>query len=87
MQHWDDQDIPDLLDWMGEHLQAGIATISSFERYKKELLGGQLTWAPMHESGEQLEGLGDERRPAAAGSGTQQRWRALSWGVAGRCAA
>ncbi|EFN53238.1 hypothetical protein CHLNCDRAFT_32265 [Chlorella variabilis] len=50
LQHWDDQDIPDLLDWMGEHLQAGIATISSFERYKKELLGGQLTWAPMHES-------------------------------------
>lgn len=33
-------------------LQEGIATLSSFERYKKELLGGQLTWAPMHESGE-----------------------------------
>lgn len=31
--------------------QEGIATLSSFERYKKELLAGQLTWAPMHESG------------------------------------
>lgn len=50
LQHWDDQDIPELLEWMGEHLQEGIATLSSFERYKKELLGGQLSWAPMHES-------------------------------------
>ncbi|PSC76439.1 V-type proton ATPase subunit H-like [Micractinium conductrix] len=50
LQHWDDSDIPDLLSWMEDHLQEGIATLSSFERYKKELLGGQLTWAPMHES-------------------------------------
>ncbi len=32
-------------------VQEGIATLSSFERYKKELLSGQLTWAPMHDSG------------------------------------
>lgn len=32
-------------------LQEGIATLSSFERYKSELLAGQLSWAPMHESG------------------------------------
>lgn len=100
LQHWDDQDIPDLIAWMEEHLQVGglfqtaepvpwllqlpalgsrpsgsdpapckllfllkppccaccgvqegIATLSSFERYKKELLSGQLTWAPMHDSG------------------------------------
>lgn len=51
VQHWDDSDIPELLGWMEEHLQEGIATLSSFERYKKELLAGQLTWAPMHESG------------------------------------
>lgn len=50
LQHWDDQDIPDLIAWMEEHLQEGIATLSSFERYKKELLSGQLTWAPMHDS-------------------------------------
>jgi V-type H+-transporting ATPase subunit H len=50
-QHWDDSDIADLLGWMEEHLQEGIATLSSFERYRKELLTGQLTWAPMHESG------------------------------------
>lgn len=52
LQNWDDQDIPELLEWMEEHLQEGIATLSSFERYKKELLAGQLTWAPMHESDE-----------------------------------
>ena len=51
LQRWDDADIPDLLAWMEEHLQAGIATLSSFERYRGELLSGSLTWAPMHESG------------------------------------
>jgi hypothetical protein len=36
---------------MEGHLAEGIATLSSFDRYKQELLSGQLSWAPMHESG------------------------------------
>lgn len=63
-QNWDDQDIPELLEWMEEHLQEGIATLSSFERYKKELLAGQLTWAPMHESG--ARGIGTARAEGGA---------------------
>lgn len=61
-QNWDDQDIPDLLGWMEDHLLEGIATLSSFDRYKKELLSGQLSWAPMHESG----GWGLHRTAAAS---------------------
>eukprot|EP00887_Chlorella_sp_A99_P006497 scaffold3.g6497.t1 len=49
LQNWDDADIPELLEWTSEHLAAGIAALSSFERYRKEVLSGQLTWAPLHD--------------------------------------
>lgn len=49
MQHWDDDDIPTLLEWMDDQLAEGILRLSSFERYKKELLAGTLNWSPLHE--------------------------------------
>jgi V-type H+-transporting ATPase subunit H len=50
MQTWDDEDIPPLLEWMTDHLEHGILSMSSFERYKGELQSGRLTWGPMHDS-------------------------------------
>ena len=47
--------------------QEGIATLSSFGRYREELLAGQLAWAPMHESGG-LGGGGGLEVSGAAGS-------------------
>ncbi len=49
MQHWDDEDIPLLLEWVDEQLAEGILSLSSFERYKKELLAGSLNWSPLHD--------------------------------------
>lgn len=49
LQNWDDADIPDQLEWTAEHLAAGIASLSSFDRYKREVLSGSLTRAPLHE--------------------------------------
>ena len=31
-------------------LQASMATMSSFDVYKKELMGGKLEWSPSHKS-------------------------------------
>jgi V-type H+-transporting ATPase subunit H len=50
MQTWDDEDIPPLLEWMTDHLEHGILSMSSFERYKGELQSGRLTWGPTHDS-------------------------------------
>ena len=50
MQTWDDEDIPPLLEWMTGHLEHGILSMSSFERYKGELQSGRLTWGPTHDS-------------------------------------
>ena len=48
-QNWDDEDIPLLLEWVDEQLAEGILQLSSFERYKKELLAGTLNWSPLHD--------------------------------------
>lgn len=50
MQTWDDEDIPPLLEWMTDHLEHGILSMSSFERYKGELQSGRLTMGPTHDS-------------------------------------
>lgn len=50
LQTWDDEDVPPLLEWMADHLEEGIFSLSSFERYKGELQTGKLHWGPIHES-------------------------------------
>ncbi|GAB4821778.1 hypothetical protein N2152v2_008824 [Parachlorella kessleri] len=49
LQNWDDEDIPLLLEWVDEQLAEGILQLSSFERYKKELLAGTFNWSPLHD--------------------------------------
>ena len=48
-QTWDDEDIPNLLEWMTDHLEQGVASMTSFERYKKELTKGSLIRSPLHD--------------------------------------
>lgn len=50
LQSWGDEDIPDLLSALDEQLAADIVVLSSWEKYKKEVLGGSLDWSPMHTS-------------------------------------
>lgn len=50
LQKWGDEDIVDALDVMDEKLKEGIQILSSFEKYKKEVLSGSLDWSPMHTS-------------------------------------
>ena len=50
MQSWEDEDIPVLLEELGEALAANIRLLSSWDKYKKEVLSGSLDWTPMHTS-------------------------------------
>lgn len=50
LQSWGDEDIVEILDYMDERLKEGIQVLSSFEKYKKEVLSGSLDWTPMHTS-------------------------------------
>jgi len=50
LQSWGDEDMPDLLIWLDEELCDHIQTLSSFEKYRKEVLSGTLEWSPMHTS-------------------------------------
>lgn len=50
LQTWGDEDMSELLTYMDEKLREGIKTLSSFEKYRKEVMGGQLDWSPMHTS-------------------------------------
>ena len=45
-----DEDIPEDVEYMYNTLQASMATMSSFDVYKKELMGGKLEWSPSHKS-------------------------------------
>lgn len=51
-QHWEDPDIPELLEWLDGRLQRGILAMSSLERYRKEIMQGTLVPGPMHDSEE-----------------------------------
>ena len=42
--------MPALLDWLEDKLAENIQLLSSFEKYKREVLGGSLDWSPMHTS-------------------------------------
>lgn len=47
-QTWSDEDIPDLLESLDESLNSSVAAMSSFEKYRAEVLQGNLDWTPMH---------------------------------------
>ena len=49
-QTWEDPDIPELLEWLQERIDAGVLAMSSLERYRKEIMQGVLVPGPMHES-------------------------------------
>ncbi|PNH07217.1 V-type proton ATPase subunit H [Tetrabaena socialis] len=50
MQSWGDEDVVEMLGFVDEKLKEGIIFLSNFEKYKKEIMGGQLDWSPMHTS-------------------------------------
>ncbi len=49
-QSWGDEDIVETLGFVDERLKEGIVVLSNFEKYKKEVMSGQLEWSPMHTS-------------------------------------
>jgi V-type H+-transporting ATPase subunit H len=49
-QTWEDPDIPELLQWLQDRIDAGVLAMSSLERYRKEIMQGVLVPGPMHES-------------------------------------
>ena len=48
LQNWEDEDMKGLLDVLAEQLAENIQLLSSFDKYKREVLGGNLDWGPMH---------------------------------------
>jgi len=49
-QSWEDEDMPALLEDLGGALADNIRLLSSWDKYKKEVLSGSLDWTPMHTS-------------------------------------
>lgn len=47
-QTWSDEDIPELLETLDESINTSVAAMSSFEKYRTEVLSGSLDWTPMH---------------------------------------
>ncbi|BDA44912.1 V-type proton ATPase subunit H [Coccomyxa sp. Obi] len=50
VQNWEDEDVTAALEALKEALAANIKLLSSWEKYKKEVLSGSLDWSPMHTS-------------------------------------
>uniref|UniRef100_A0A7S3RAK0 V-type proton ATPase subunit H n=1 Tax=Dunaliella tertiolecta TaxID=3047 RepID=A0A7S3RAK0_DUNTE len=50
LQSWGDEDVPELLTTMEDKLRHGIQMMSSFDKYRKELMSGHLDWGPSHTS-------------------------------------
>ncbi|KAG2495580.1 hypothetical protein HYH03_006180 [Edaphochlamys debaryana] len=50
LQSWGDEDVVEMLTYVDEKLKQGILIVSNFEKYKKEVMSGQLDWSPMHTS-------------------------------------
>ncbi|EFJ36565.1 hypothetical protein SELMODRAFT_141399 [Selaginella moellendorffii] len=48
MQAWSDEDLTEALNFMEETLKKNLKLLSSFEKYKQEVLSGNLDWTPMH---------------------------------------
>lgn len=47
-QAWSDEDLLEALNVLEEGLKDKIKTLSSFDKYKQEVLLGQLDWSPVH---------------------------------------
>ncbi|OWM75743.1 hypothetical protein CDL15_Pgr021908 [Punica granatum] len=47
-QAWSDEDLLDALSQLEEGLRDNIKRLSSFDKYKQEVLRGHLDWSPMH---------------------------------------
>uniref|UniRef100_A0A164STY2 V-type proton ATPase subunit H n=1 Tax=Daucus carota subsp. sativus TaxID=79200 RepID=A0A164STY2_DAUCS len=47
-QAWSDEDLLEALNQLDEGLKDKIKKLSSFDKYKQEVLLGQLDWSPMH---------------------------------------
>lgn len=50
LQSWSDEDIPALLEEIAAMLREQAVHLSSWDKYKKEVLSGKLDWTPMHTS-------------------------------------
>lgn len=50
LQNWEDEDVGITLEWLKEKLAEDIKLLSSWDKYKKEVLSGSLEWSPMHTS-------------------------------------
>eukprot|EP00210_Caulerpa_lentillifera_P007158 g6848.t1 len=48
LQSWEDEDIVSTLEWLNEKIRTGIQLLSNYDKYKQEVLSGQLEWGPMH---------------------------------------
>lgn len=48
VQAWSDEDLLEALNQLEEGLRANIKLLSSFDKYKQEVLLGHLDWSPMH---------------------------------------
>lgn len=49
-QNFEDEDVTATLEWLRERLAENIRLLSSWDKYKKEVLSGTLDWSPMHNS-------------------------------------
>ncbi|XP_054824068.1 V-type proton ATPase subunit H-like [Prosopis cineraria] len=47
-QAWSDEDLLEALNYLEEGLKDNIKKLSSFDKYKQEVLLGNLDWSPMH---------------------------------------
>jgi len=50
LQTKEDEELTGALDSLDVTLKENIQLLSSFEKYKKEVLGDSLDWTPMHTS-------------------------------------
>ena len=50
LQTKEDEELTGALDSLDVSLKENIQLLSSFEKYKKEVLGDSLDWTPMHTS-------------------------------------
>mmetsp|Transcript_15722 Transcript_15722/g.61408 ORF Transcript_15722/g.61408 Transcript_15722/m.61408 type:complete len:446 (-) Transcript_15722:46-1383(-) len=48
--NWADQDLTEDLEALVEQLQANIVELTSWDKYKQEVLAGDLQWSPVHKS-------------------------------------
>ncbi len=48
VQNWEDEEVGTALEWLKEKLADDIKLLSSWDKYKKEVLSGSLEWSPMH---------------------------------------